>query len=232
MDLFTLSRTQAVEYDRAALIEFGLPGLVLMENAGRSVAELMLRLIPHLRQHPVRLVCGKGNNGGDGFVIARHLHNAGVAVRVLLCCAASEITGDAALVYPAVERSGLVVPFAPPAFVAELGRAEGWIVDALFGTGLRGSIRAPLNEIVEALNRAPAQRLAVDIPSGLDCNLGTAFGPTVRANLTCTFVALKLGMVDPNARKYLGQTHIIDIGAPRALTERFRTRTPKDTPND
>jgi len=214
-----LSRAQVSELDRRAIEEYGVPGVVLMENAGRGAAEILLRLGVHGQ---VVLCCGKGNNGGDGFVIARHLDNAGVPVRVLLFCAPEDLTGDAAINQRILARAGLPLQvFTGEALDAgrlrqELAPAE-WVVDALFGTGLSGPVRAPLNRVITAINECPARVLAVDIPSGLDCDTGEPLGPTVRAHHTVTFVAQKKGFANPAAGPWLGRVHVADIGAPRVL---------------
>lgn len=214
-----LSREEVREIDRRAIEEFGMPGIVLMENAGRGAAELLVRLGIHGR---VMICCGKGNNGGDGFVIARHLDNHGVSVQVVLFAKPEDLTGDAAINYQTISRSGLpievfsgtsdVLKASAPCFAT----AE-WIVDALFGTGLAGPLRAPMNQVVQAINDSRARVLAVDIPSGLDCNTGQPLGATVQAEHTATFVALKKGFANPAAKKWLGQVHAIDIGIPRRL---------------
>ncbi|HXG11682.1 MAG TPA: NAD(P)H-hydrate epimerase [Gemmataceae bacterium] len=214
-----LSRDEVRTIDRRAIEEFGVPGVVLMENAGRGTAELLLALGI---QGPVVICCGKGNNGGDGFVIARHLDNRRVPVRVLLFCRPEELTGDAAINYHIVSKSGLPLavhaqtPLDLAAVQAELAAAD-WIVDALFGTGLSGPVRAPFDQIIGAINESSARVLAVDIPSGLDCDTGQPLGATVRAHHTATFVAQKKGFTEPAARPWLGQVHVIDIGAPRCL---------------
>src|SRR5262245_49465796 len=177
-----LSRQQLRELDRRAIEDYGVPGVVLMENAGRGSAELLLALGI---SGWVVVCCGKGNNGGDGFVIARHLDNHGVAVRVLLFCRPDELTGDAALNYQILARAQipLVLHAGPPleigAVARELAGAE-WIVDALFGTGLTGAVRPPFDQVISAINAAAARVFAVDIPSGLDCDTGEPLGPTVR----------------------------------------------------
>jgi NAD(P)H-hydrate epimerase len=214
MSMF-LSRAEVRELDRRAIEEYGVPGVVLMENAGRGTAELLLSLGVH---GPVAVCCGKGNNGGDGFVVARHLDNYEVSVRVLLFSRPEDLAGDAAVNYGIIARSGLPIQVAP--IPAELGRelaGVDWIVDALFGTGLAGPIRPPLDAVIAAINAGPARVLAVDIPSGLDCDTGQPMGPTVRADHTATFVAEKLGFREPTAREWLGQVHVLDIGAPRRL---------------
>ncbi len=211
-----LTRDEARALDRRVIDEFGVPGIVLMENAGRGVAELVLRLGV---TGPVVVCCGRGNNGGDGFVIARHLDNAGAAVRVLLFARPDELTGDAAINYRILARSGPPIRVMPPADLqeeplrAELAGAD-WIVDALFGSGLTGALRPPFDQIVNAINAAGARVVAVDIPSGLDSDTGQAPGPCIRAQHTATIAALKKGFAEPAAQEWLGEVHVIDMGMP------------------
>jgi NAD(P)H-hydrate epimerase len=216
-----LSRAEAKALDRRAMDEYGVPGVVLMENAGRGVAELMWTLGV---RGPVAVCCGKGNNGGDGFVVARHLDNAGVAVRVLLFGRPDDLRGDAAVNYRILERAGLPVTVYADAAVdddalrQELAAAE-WVVDALFGSGLQGPLRPPFDRVVAAINAGPARVVAVDVPSGLDADTGRPLGPTVRAHHTATIAAPKKGFVSAEAQAWLGQVHVIDMGAPRRLLE-------------
>jgi NAD(P)H-hydrate epimerase len=213
-----LSREEVREVDRRAITEFGVPGVVLMENAGRGAAELLRALGIH---GPVAVCCGKGNNGGDGFVIARHLDNWEVPVRVLLFARPEQLTGDAAINYNIIARSRLAIETYPDdpdwqQVRRRLASAE-WLVDALFGTGLTGPLRSPYDRLIEEMNSSPAKVLAVDIPSGLDCDTGAPLGAVVRADHTVTFVALKKGFANPAARQWLGQVHVVDIGAPRVI---------------
>jgi NAD(P)H-hydrate epimerase len=215
-----LSREQVRAIDRRAMEEFGIPGVVLMENAGRGAAELLRSLGIHGR---VAVCCGKGNNGGDGLVIARHLDNAAVPVRILLFARPEELHGDAAINYRIVHQTGLPVSVhvgSPDeeAVRRELARAE-WILDALFGTGLTGPLTYPFDRIVDIINAGAGRVLAVDIPSGLDCDSGLPLGPTIRAEHTATFVALKKGFANPAAREWLGHVHVLGIGAPRRLVQ-------------
>jgi NAD(P)H-hydrate epimerase len=214
-----LSRDAVRAIDQRAIEEYGIPGAVLMENAGRGTAELLLALGVHGR---VLICCGKGNNGGDGFVIARHLDNRLVPVRVLLFCRPEELTGDAAIHYQIIARSGLPIDVHTDESVKEeelrreLGLGE-WVVDALFGTGLSGPVRPPFERVLAAINASPAHVLAVDIPSGLDCDTGEPLGVCVKAAHTATFVAQKKGFVNPAARAWTGKVHVVDIGVPRRL---------------
>lgn len=215
-----LSRDQVCALDRRAIEEFGVPGVVLMENAGRGAAE---RLVTLGIRGPVVLCCGKGNNGGDGFVIARHLDNRGHPVRVLLFARPQELTGDAAINYRIIDKAQLpIVVFSGAVdqemFRRELARAD-WVVDALFGTGLAGAVRPPFDQVIEAINASGKRVLAVDIPSGLDCDTGQPLGATVRAEQTVTFVALKQGFAVPAAKEWTGEVQVIDIGAPRVLLD-------------
>jgi NAD(P)H-hydrate epimerase len=216
-----LTREQARSLDRRAMDEFAVPGIVLMENAGRGMAELLRSLGISGR---VVICCGKGNNGGDGFVIARHLDNARIDVRVLLFGAAEELAGDAAINHTILVRSGVSLKSLPGKELDEqslrddLANAE-WIVDALFGSGLQGPVRPPFDKVIAAINSSGAKVFAVDIPSGLDSDTGVPMGPTVRARHTATVVAAKVGFTAPLAREWLGEVHTIDMGAPRRLIE-------------
>lgn len=216
-----LSRQQVRELDRRAIEEFGVPALVLMENAGRGAAELLVSLGVH---GPVAICCGKGNNGGDGLVMARHLQNRDVAVTVHLFARPDSLSPEAAVHWAIVEKSRIPAVIWPQTtldqdkLARELAGAE-WIVDALFGTGLEGPVRPPFDKVIAAINAPPAQVFAVDIPSGLDADTGEPMGPTIRARHTATFVAPKKGYANSAARQWLGQVHVVDIGVPKILID-------------
>jgi NAD(P)H-hydrate epimerase len=206
------------DVDRRAIADYGLAGIVLMENAGRGAAELIIELGI---AGPVAICAGKGNNGGDGFVIARHLEILGFDTRVLLFCELADLTGDAATNYRvlvAADQARLVLGTAPDA--AELERllsSADWVVDALLGTGTQGSIREPYLTAIAAINRAHKKVFAVDLPSGMDCDTGQPLGACVEADHTGTFVARKVGFDVPGAERLTGEVHVIDIGVPRRL---------------
>ena len=226
-----LARQEVRELDRLAVEEYSVPSVVLMENAGANTARL---LDAQGIAGPVAIACGRGNNGGDGFVIARHLEAAGHQVRVLLAAAPEAYAGDAAINLQIVERSGssiiCLATADEEAWRRELAGAA-WIVDALLGTGAVGPPRAAIAIAITAINdmRAAAvdvaaRVLAVDLPSGLDADTGAAAGPCVRADLTATFVAEKAGFANPSAAAFTGTVHVLGIGAPAALLRRFSVR--------
>jgi NAD(P)H-hydrate epimerase len=219
----SLTRDQVRELDRRAVEEYGLAGIVLMENAGRGC---VLSLLAHGCRGPVVIGCGKGNNGGDGFVIARHLDARGIAVKVLLLADPDSLRGDAATNYSIARQCGLPIQVlganvAADEIDAHLQGAE-WIVDALLGTGAQGNPHPPISTVIERCNAANARKLAVDLPSGLHCDTGEPATPTIRAEVTCTFVAPKRGFSNPAAAPFLGTVEVIDIGVPRQLRDEYR----------
>ena len=222
----TITREQSREADRRAIQQYGMTGLVLMENAGRGTADVLCRLAetePGGRLGRVVVCCGKGNNAGDGFVIARHLDLRSVEVSVLVWADPAELTGDAGANFHILRQTGVPIEVFgnrhDAARLEEQVAGADWIIDALLGTGARGEPRPPLDAVIDQLNAAAAKRLAVDLPSGLDCDTGAAAQHTIRAVETCTFVARKRGFATPGAEQYTGRVHVLDIGAPRRLVE-------------
>ncbi len=215
-----LTRDQVRAVDSRAIQEYGLPGIVLMENAGRGAAELLMGLGI---AGSVVVCAGKGNNGGDGFVISRHLELRGIETAVLLFCDPAELGGDAAInCRVALAAQQRVHSFSTTPDSDELDRrlsSADWIVDALLGTGTRGSVREPYLTAIAAINRAGKKVLAVDLPSGMDCDTGEPGGACVRADHTATFVARKIGFDAPRSRQFTGEVHVVDIGVPRKLLD-------------
>ncbi|MBX3425941.1 MAG: NAD(P)H-hydrate epimerase [Pirellulales bacterium] len=212
--------------DRAAIDELGVPGVVLMENAGRGAVDELLRFDPGLCDggRSVGILCGRGNNAGDGLVVARRLAVLGIPATVATLVDPRQMSGDAALNFRIAARLGLRIVDASalpaddePGIVAALDGAlagAAWLVDALLGTGATGPLRPPLAAAVRWMNAQGARRLALDLPTGLDADAGTVGDPTVQADLTCTFVARKRGFVEPAARERLGEVRVVDIGVP------------------
>lgn len=228
MTAFALSRQQAREIDERTVSEYGLPSIVLMENAGRGLAD---KLFQFGLTGPVVICCGAGNNGGDGFVLARHLDYRRGTVRVLLWGEPGKLRGDAAVNYRVLEKSGVPIDVCDadsgPRQLDDALRTAGVIVDALLGTGARGEPRPPLDAVIERLNRSGVPIVAVDLPSGLDCDTGAAATHTIRALHTCTFVAPKAGFTAPEAARYTGVVHVLDIGAPWRLVDEVLRRGPR-----
>jgi len=224
---------QIREIDRLAIEEWGLPGPVLMENAGRGCAEQAQRMLDASckarERGKVVVVCGKGNNGGDGFVAARYLHKWGHQVEVILACPQDEVRGDARIHLDVLARTEVpVLRVLKPAQVAEaervLGEAE-IIVDALLGTGVTGKVEGIYAELIEAVNAAPGKRLAVDIPSGLEADTGRPGGTSVRADVTVTMGLPKLGLYLGKGPDYTGEVVVQDLGIPRECQEQVTIET-------
>ena len=224
MPPLVFTREQSRRIDKIAVEEYGFSSLVLMENAGRGTADVLCRLGV---AGPVVICCGKGNNAGDGFVVARHLDLRGHKVRVLLWANPEELTGAAAVNFHILKKTdvpielfGLELDEPQSARLENLLTDAAWIVDALLGTGATGEPRPPLDRVIDRLNAAAAPKLAVDVPSGLDCDTGLAAVHTIRAVETCTFVAAKRGFFAPEAAAYVGRLHVLDIGVPPGLINR------------
>jgi len=209
-----MTRAEVRQYDADAIAR-GVPGIVLMENAGRGVADWMMEIGVH---GPVAIICGKGNNGGDGFVIARQLQSRCCDVRVILLFEPEALTGDAAIAWKAMEA--LPIPrtlFDGDEIALTKSLADcDWIVDAMLGTGMTGEMREPFIAAIRAVNHHRGKKImAVDLPSGLDCDTGSPSEPTVMATHTATFMATKIGFSGSAATPFLGEVRVIDIGAGR-----------------
>jgi ADP-dependent NAD(P)H-hydrate dehydratase / NAD(P)H-hydrate epimerase len=213
------------DLDRRAIAELGIAGATLMENAGRGAAAALVELLPTLgaprRGARVVIVCGKGGNGGDGFVAARWLARRGLRVEVLLAARPTEITGDSAGKLAALRRAGIApVVIADAAQAAPRLAAAYVVVDALLGTGARGAPTGLVADLVERVNASGRPVVALDVPSGLPADGGPPVGPAVRAAVTLTFAGLKLGLVQPPGLDFAGRVRVIPIGVPDAEAAR------------
>jgi len=231
-----LTREQVREVDRRAIAEYGMSGLVLMEKAGRGAADVICSQWAaqssgkdSQRTMRIVVVCGKGNNGGDGFVIARHLDLRGWTVRVLLLCEVSELRGDAAANFEIIEKAGVEIQ--THTLQLEVARFDeaisgaAYLVDAILGTGATGEPKSPYAEAIDLMNASGISIVAVDLPSGLDCDTGAAARHTIRAAHTATFVAAKPGFFVKGAEQYVGKLDVCDIGVPRRLIENIQRST-------
>lgn len=207
--------------DRMAIENLGIPGVVLMENAGLKVVEVISRVLGDLTGKKITVMTGKGNNGGDGFVIARHLINQGVEVKTLLLANPEEISGDAKInldilqkmghkVYPAVNANSLNIVRVALVYT-------DLIVDAIYGTGFKGELSEHVGRVVEAVNESKKPVVAVDIPSGVEGDTGKVTGPCIRATHTVTFALPKLGNILQPGAEYGGELHTADISIPKLL---------------
>ena len=252
--LRALSRQEVRVLDTKAAAELGLPTLVLMENAGRGAAALLAEVITQKDGQPlgsdsvafrqatllppaatsqplprVLILCGPGNNGGDGAVMARHLDSWGFPVQVVWFASQAELRGDAKTQWQILALSGMDqtawddtngASLQPDALDALVAGAD-WLVDGLLGTGLTRPLEGTLQLIVEAMNRSRMPVLALDLPSGLDADQGVPLGTAIRAQVTATFVAPKLGFAAAGASDYTSEVVVIDIGLPRCLLKAF-----------
>ena len=215
------TREEVRNVDRIAMDDYAMPGVILMENAGRGAADIAMQMLesgepcgPKL--HAV-IVCGCGNNGGDGFVIARHLHNRGVGVTVHLLAPRDKIAGDALINLQIAEKMKFDIRQSAP---DDLDLSEcDLVVDAIFGTGLSGEVREPFLSAIAAVNAARKPVLAVDIPSGLDANTGGVLGDCVRATRTATFALPKVGFTKQSGPEMTGEVTVVDIGVPKEILE-------------
>ncbi|KPK62251.1 MAG: hypothetical protein AMK73_06450 [Planctomycetes bacterium SM23_32] len=222
------TREQIRELDRVAVQDYAIAGLVLMENAGRACARAAADMLGGADGARATVLCGRGNNGGDGFVAARHLSNWGAHVEVLLLARLDELLqgeGEAAANLRIILNMGLPVhevtrPDQVAAAVRERADCD-LMVDALLGTGTTGEVREPYRSAIRALNACERPVLAVDVPSGLDCNTGRPLGVAVRADRTVTFVLSKVGFTQAGAAAYTGRVEVAEIGIPRAAVERI-----------
>jgi len=214
---FTRDAVRAV--DRAAVEEFGLPGVVLMENAARAMLGRALAMLGDA-PGPAVILCGPGNNGGDGYALARLLHNAGAEVRIIAVKRPDELGGDAGVNARVAERMNLPTR---PAADEPIDADAALIIDSLLGTGLTSAPRGVIASLIERANAHTAPTLAADLPSGLDCDTGEPLGACARAAETVTFVGMKAGFANPASREFTGAITVGDIGAPRALIQTHGT---------
>ena len=213
------SRDAIRRFDRHAIEDLGIPGIVLMENAGRQIAQAARDMIQGAADPKVLILAGRGSNGGDGFVVARHLAMDGVRADVVLLAPREQVRGDAGTNLDILERMGFeirVLDGPAQATIAQLEvlLAADLVVDGLLGTGTRGEIRQPYADIIDAVNAAERPVLAIDIPSGMDCDTGRPLGPMIRATRTVTMAALKTGFEQPGAAAYTGEVILANIGVP------------------
>ena len=222
MTLRPLTRDEVRSIDVLASETLGIPTLLLMENAGRGAAAWLKDQLGE--GEAILVLCGPGNNGGDGAVVARHLDSWGFDVRVAWFVEPGRLRGDAAIQQGILTRSGFSQIHVDETSLADFDWSAGWIVDGLLGTGLTRPVEGLLSAAIDAMNRSGRPVLALDVPSGLDVDTGRPLGRAVRAKATVTFVARKVGFLKPEAAEFLGEVVVVDIGVPRCLFASFLGR--------
>ena len=219
--MLIVTASEMAQLDKKTIEELGIPGIVLMENAGRGAADFFQQVVPDLLNLRITVAAGSGNNGGDGFVLARLFHDQGAAVRVVCLRPPEKIKGDALINFKILEKLSV------PTFIWNENndfdnqfkwiRASDIIIDAILGTGLNTEVRGLFKKIIETVNETDLPVLAVDVPSGLDASTGKILGAAVKAKATATFGLAKIGqLVDPG-EEYTGILKVIDIGIPRLV---------------
>ncbi len=216
--------------DRLASEKYGIPSIILMENAGRSVAEETIKTLKRkkpAKTQKIAVLCGSGKNGGDGFVAARYLYNYGYQVKVYLLKNPNNISGDTLTNYTILKKIGvetkLISPSKLNSLSSELKKAN-CIIDAIFGTGIKGKVTGLPAQIIKMVNQTKKvitskPVISVDLPSGLDGDTGFPLGKCVKTTVTVTMGYPKKGFLNPEAKKYLGKLIIADIGYPRNITK-------------
>ncbi|MFH1422353.1 MAG: NAD(P)H-hydrate epimerase [Planctomycetota bacterium] len=221
--MISKSVAQLQEIDRKCESEYGIQPLILMEHAGKGAAEIIITMNPLRRTTLV--VAGLGNNGGDGFVAARHLRLRKYPVRICLLGSAAKMQqGSIARInFEILKRMKIPVTEIIETDSIDMLEKEirnaGFIVDALFGIGLKGEVRQSFAAIINTINNSEIPIISLDVPSGLDADTGISLGTAITAAQTITFVANKNGFLDPKAEKYTGKVTLVDIGVPPELLE-------------
>jgi NAD(P)H-hydrate epimerase len=212
-----VSAKQIQKLDDIAINRFGIPSLALMENAGRAVAAHALGMLKMKKR--VCIVCGSGNNAGDGFVAARHLINKGCRVTIVLVGKASSLKNDAAVNFAVLKRLKIPIVRAGTSAPAAWRKISGadLVIDAIFGVGLNRTIDGPAQKAIAAINAHAGKVLSVDVPSGLDATSGGIHGVCVKADATVTFTLAKMGFGRGEGPAHCGNVLVADIGIPKAL---------------
>ncbi|MDA3792025.1 MAG: NAD(P)H-hydrate epimerase, partial [Desulfobacula sp.] len=224
--MFLVTANQMQEMDKKAIESFGIPGLVLMENAGRGAFDYLLRKFKDIKTKKIAVLAGRGNNGGDGFVIARYLIEKGIHVTIFLLSSKDKVTGDAkinmTLAQKLCDRSSTCsIIEIPDADTFKNQKApillHDLFIDAILGTGINSNIKGFFKDAIELINASQRPVFSVDIPSGLHSDTGQPLGVAVRADATATFAFAKTGHILYPGNRYTGDLEVIDIGIPKFI---------------
>ncbi len=225
--MLRLKREEIRSLDSYAIQTLGIPGLILMENAGRNATDAIEDYMGSVDSKAIAIVAGGGNNGGDGFVIARHLLIRGAKPVIFPTAPREKLSQDAEANFSAAKALGIQIHGVTDD-VSSLGAQLAdfdLIIDAVGGTGIKGALRGSMAQVAEQINAAGPDVVAVDIPTGLDCDTGKAEGSAVRAKLTVTFAASKVGFDEPQALAWTGQVKVVDIGIPAEKVHQQASRS-------
>jgi hydroxyethylthiazole kinase-like uncharacterized protein yjeF len=225
--MLIVTAAQMQTLDHRTIEEAGIPGTTLMERAGAGVVTCLQQQMGALRGKTVTIFCGKGNNGGDGFVVARLLHKQRVKVRVLTLAPVSDLSRDAAMMYRQLTRTAgkaVVTSFSPTSQTRTMLDNSDVIIDALLGTGLAAPVTGRYADAIDCINQARRLTVAVDLPSGIHADTGTVLGRAVKADLTVTFGLPKLGLFQNQGVDHAGRLEIVDIGIPPAYVDAIEGR--------
>lgn len=218
-----LTAEQMREIDRCAIEDYAVPGVVLMENAGRAAAQIVDARYRHLCPGPILVVAGKGNNGGDGYVMARHLDNCGWQVRTLVLAERSDIRGDAQTNLRILENSNSTINYATTSvdiatFLQQFSDTA-LVIDAIFGNGLNAAVRGHYLAAIQQINALGLPVVAVDMPSGIGATTGEVLGAAINADCSISFAVAKLGQMSYPASCHAGELFVVDIGVPKPLLD-------------
>jgi ADP-dependent NAD(P)H-hydrate dehydratase / NAD(P)H-hydrate epimerase len=223
-----LAAAQMQALDQRTIMEAHIPSLTLMERAGLGVVQQIESAFSPLKNKLITVVCGKGNNGGDGLVVARVLAKKKIDVHVILLAKPTELSRDAKVMHGRLVRiakRGTIHVSGDADKLQALLTASDVIVDAIFGIGLSGTVSGFSGEAIAAINGAGRRVIAVDIPSGLDADTGATLGPTVRADHTVTLGLPKIGLYSGAGIDHTGTVHVVDIGIPQSFVDSIESRT-------
>ncbi len=218
----SVSAGQMKKLDETAIKRYGIPSPILMENAGRGIADLAEKIVGQ-KSKKILVICGKGNNGGDGFVAARHLANCGYRVQVIMLSRTSDLKNDPKLNFQILKKMRIPVKCITSQsktsqFKAFVQKSD-LIIDGIFGVGLKRPVKGLFYDVISILNASKKQILAIDVPSGLDSDSGEELGIAVRAFATGTLGAAKRGLLLKRGPKCSGKVTVLDISIPRELLQ-------------
>lgn len=211
--------------DRRTIQKIGIPGIVLMENAGAKTASLIKKILNGVRGKNIMVFCGRGNNGGDGMVVARHLINSGANLRIFLTAKKEDLKGDPLTNLQILEKMGVEIK--PISTIEEITPfpQTHLVIDALLGTGIKGQVRGFVAEVIDFINQYRAPVLSVDLPSGLNSDTGSYEGTCVKADYTLTMALLKRGLLIPPGRELAGEVRVVDISMPQVAIDEEDVKT-------